>query len=97
MDIMDEAKGLLDKQGVAGLTQKFKDSGLDEQVASWISTGENLPVVGSQIKAALGNDAVAGIASKLGITEDEAADQLAQAVPAAVDQATPTGQAPPAA
>ena len=97
MDIMEEAKSLLDKDGVAGLAQKFKDSGLDEQVSSWISTGENLPVVGSQINAALGNDEVAAIASKLGITEDEAADQLAQAVPVAVDEATETGQAPPAA
>lgn len=96
MDIMDEVKGLLDKEGVAGLTQRFKDSGLDEQVSSWISTGENLPVVGSQIRQVLGNEAVASIASKLGIAEDEAADQLAQTVPAAVDQATPTGQAPSA-
>jgi hypothetical protein len=32
MDIMDEAKGLLEKDGVAGLAQKFKDSGLDERV-----------------------------------------------------------------
>ena len=97
MDIMGEVTGLLDEDGVGGLAQKFRDSGLDAQVSSWISTGENLPVVGDQIRQALGNDAVAGIASKLGITEDEAADQLAKAVPAAVDQATPTGQAPPAA
>ena len=48
MDIMDEAKGLLEKDGVAGLAQKFKDSGLDEQVSSWISTGENIPVVGDR-------------------------------------------------
>jgi uncharacterized protein YidB (DUF937 family) len=97
MDIMDEVKGLLDQDGVAGLAQKFKDSGLDEQVSSWISTGENLPVVGAQIKAALGSETVASVASKLGISEDEAADELAKAVPAAVDQATPTGQAAPAA
>ena len=96
MDIMDAAKGLLEQDGVAGLAQKFKDSGLDEQVSSWISTGENIPVVGDQIKQALGNDEVASIASNLGLTEDAAADELAQAVPAAVDQATPTGQAPPA-
>ncbi len=96
MDVMDEVKGLLDQQGVAGLAQKFKDNGLDQQVSSWISTGENLPVVGDQIKQALGNEAVANIASKLGITENEAADELAKAVPAAVDQATPTGQAPSA-
>jgi uncharacterized protein YidB (DUF937 family) len=89
MDIMDEAKGLLEKDGVAGLARKFKDSGLDEQVSSWISTGE-------KIKQALGNDEVASIASKLGLTEDAAADELARAVPAAVDQATPTGQVPPA-
>jgi uncharacterized protein YidB (DUF937 family) len=83
-----------EEQGLSGFTQKFKDSGLDEQVESWISKGQNLPVVGDQIERALGHDKVASIAAKLGITPDQAADELAEAVPEVVDEMTPQGQLP---
>ena len=39
----------------------------------------------------LGNEVVAGIAAKLGIAPDEAADKLAEAMPKAVDEQTPSG------
>jgi uncharacterized protein YidB (DUF937 family) len=42
-------------------------------VSSWISKGENMPIVGDQIKKVLGHETVAGIATKLGIAPDEAA------------------------
>jgi uncharacterized protein YidB (DUF937 family) len=94
MDVMGEVKGLIDDGKLDGVVKKFRDSGLDEQVSSWISKGENLPVVGDQIKKALGDDTVAAIASKLGIAPDQAADVLAKEVPKAVDQATPDGSLP---
>ena len=90
MSVTDEAKNLIGGD-LSGLVQKFKDSGLDEQVSSWISKGENLPIAGDQIKKALGNDVVAGIATKLGVAPDEAADKLAEAIPKAVDEQTPGG------
>jgi uncharacterized protein YidB (DUF937 family) len=91
MSVTDEAKRLIEGGKLDGLVQKFKDEGLDKQVSSWISKGENLPIAGEHIKKVLGNDLVAGIAGKLGITTDEAADKLAQEVPKAVDQETPDG------
>lgn len=92
MSAIDEVKQLIRERDLSGVTQKFRESGLDEQVSSWISKGENLPVVGEQIKKALGNDVVAGIAAKLGITTSQAADELAQAVPEVVDDMTPEGE-----
>jgi uncharacterized protein YidB (DUF937 family) len=90
-----EVKQMIDEeQGLSGFTQKFKEGGLDEQVSSWISKGQNLPVVGDQIERALGNEKVASIAAKLGITPDQAADELAEAVPEVVDEMTPQGQLP---
>lgn len=90
MSVTDEAKSLIGGD-LSGLVQKFKDSGLDEQVSSWISKGENIPIAGDQIKKVLGNETVAGIATKLGIAPDEAADKLAEAMPKAVDENTPDG------
>lgn len=91
---MGEVKGLLETKGVDALASQLQDRGLDKQVSSWISTGQNIPVVGSEIKKALGDEDVAQIAGRLGLTEDEAADQLAQAVPKAIDEATPQGHPP---
>jgi uncharacterized protein YidB (DUF937 family) len=91
MSVTDEAKSLVQGGTLSGLVQKFKDSGLDEQVSSWISKGENLPIAGDQIKKVLGNETVAGIATKLGIAPDEAAEKLAEAMPKAVDEQTPDG------
>ncbi len=88
---MGEVKGLLETKGVGALASQLQERGLDKQVSSWISTGQNIPVVGSEIKKALGDEDVARIAGRLGLTEDEAADQLAQAVPKAIDEATPQG------
>jgi uncharacterized protein YidB (DUF937 family) len=90
MSVTDEAKSLIGGN-LSGLAQKFKDSGLDEQMASWISKGENLPIAGDQIKKALGDETVASIATKLGIAPDEAADKLAEELPKAVDEQTPNG------
>jgi uncharacterized protein YidB (DUF937 family) len=91
MSVTDEVKSLIEDGKLQGLVQKFKDEGLDQQVSSWISKGENIPVAGDQIKKILGNDIVAGIAQKLGISTDEAADKLAHEVPKAVDEQTPDG------
>jgi uncharacterized protein YidB (DUF937 family) len=94
MSATTEVKKLIEERDLSSFTQKFRETGLDEQVSSWISKGQNLPVVGDQIEKALGNDTVAGIAAKLGISQDQAADELAQAVPEVVDDMTPAGQLP---
>jgi uncharacterized protein YidB (DUF937 family) len=91
MSVTDEVKGLIEGGKISGLVQKFKDGGLDEQVSSWISKGENLPIAGDQIKKVLGNETVAAIAAKLGIAPDEAADKIAEEIPKAVDEQTPEG------
>ncbi|MDQ3671103.1 MAG: YidB family protein [Actinomycetota bacterium] len=92
MSMIDEAKQLIRERDLSSVVQKFRESGLDEQVSSWVSKGENLPVVGDQIQKALGNDVVAGVAAKLGITTSQAADELAEAVPEVVDEMTPEGE-----
>ena len=41
--------------GLPALLQQLQSSGLTDQVASWISTGQNQPVDGTQLQKALGS------------------------------------------
>ena len=91
---VEEVKNLIRERNFDGLLQKLRESGLDQQVSSWVAKGQNMPVVGDQIKKALGNEKVAEIASKLGITTEQAADDLAQTVPEVIDGVTPDGEVP---
>jgi uncharacterized protein YidB (DUF937 family) len=91
---VDEVKNLIRERNLDGLMQKLRESGMEKQVSSWVAKGQNMPVVGEQIKKALGNEKVAEIALKLGITNEQAADDLAQAVPEVVDEVTPDGEVP---
>ena len=91
---VDEVKSLIRERNLDGLMQKLRESGMEEQVSSWVAKGQNLPVVGEQIKKALGNEKVAEIARKLGVSNEQAADDLAQAVPDVVNKVTPDGEVP---
>lgn len=92
--IMQEVIGLINKQegGLSGLVGKLKDSGLGEQVNSWIGTGANKAVDSNLLSSALGSDVVQNIASKLGISTDDAANKVAGALPEVVDRLTPNGK-----
>jgi uncharacterized protein YidB (DUF937 family) len=82
--------------GLAGLIKTFSQSGLAQQVSSWVSTGANLPVSADQIRQALGNQQVQGMAKQLGLNPEALSGVLAQVLPKVVDHLTPTGQVPPA-
>lgn len=80
--------------GLTGLVQKLSAGGLGEQVSSWISTGQNLPVSGDQLQAVLGSSFVQDIASKLGINVADVSGGLASLLPTVIDKLTPDGQLP---
>lgn len=80
--------------GLAGLAKAFQDKGMGDQMSSWISTGQNLPISPEQIKAVLGGGQLGQIASQLGVNENEAAGGLADMLPQVVDKLTPNGQIP---
>ncbi len=95
--LMDMAMGLLNNPqsgGLSGLLEKFKASGLGDQAASWVGTGENAPVSGDQMQTALGGDFINQIASKLGVDASQASGGLAQLLPTLIDKLTPNGAVP---
>jgi uncharacterized protein YidB (DUF937 family) len=95
-DLMEAALSLINNNagGLSGLVQAFKDKGLANIAASWVSTGKNLPVTPEQIQSVLGNSQIREIAQKLGLSEEAASSQLSQMLPMVVDKLTPEGQIP---
>ncbi len=85
---------LLMNGGLQKILGRLQQSGKGEKGQSWVSTGPNEPVDGADIKEALDHDELAQIAQQLGVSEDEAAEAVAQVLPDVVDQATPAGELP---
>lgn len=80
--------------GLGALAGMFQQAGLGNVLQSWISTGQNLPIDGNQLQQVLGQDKIADIAQQLGMSNQETAGQLSQALPQIIDMLTPNGQAP---
>jgi uncharacterized protein YidB (DUF937 family) len=80
--------------GVNGILAQLNQAGLGDQVKSWIGTGGNLPVSPEQIKSALSNEQLRGLANAFGVDLDSLPQLLAQHLPEAVDKASPNGVLP---
>ncbi len=80
--------------GIQGLLGLFQKSGLGDAAGSWVGTGQNMPVSGDQLMQVLGSGQIGQIASQLGLSQGDAAGQLAQLLPGLIDKLTPQGQAP---
>jgi len=85
---------LLMNGGLQKILGRLQENGKGAKGQSWVSTGPNEPVDAADVKAALDDQELAEIAQKLGVSEDEAAEAVAQVLPDVVDQATPAGELP---
>jgi hypothetical protein len=85
---------LLAGGGLSKLLEAFKAKGMSAQADSWVGTGENQPISAADVKEVVGQEKIAEVAKQANISEDQAADVLAQAIPAAVDHVTPEGDVP---
>ena len=91
------ASGMSGNGGIGGLGDllaKFQQAGLGDAAASWVGTGQNLPVSGEQVEGALGSDLLSQIARQIGLPQGEVAGHLSQMLPQVVDRLTPNGQLP---
>ncbi|MFJ3912501.1 YidB family protein [Streptomyces vinaceus] len=79
---------------LGGLMDMLAKSGLADQAQSWVGTGDNKPVSGAQIAEALPDDTLRQVAQQAGVSPQEAADQIAQELPQAVDKLSPAGSIP---
>lgn len=99
MKLMQAALSLLANNGhaggVHGLVHQFNQAGLGNVIQSWIGTGENVPVTGKQMQRVLDAGQLKQISEESGLSEPEAAGQLADMLPDLVDKLTPAGHVPP--
>ena len=81
--------------GLHGVVSEFERNGLGPTVQSWISTGPNQPISPENLQKVLGTDVLQQLSQKSGLSMQELAQRLAQALPEAVNQMTPNGTIPP--
>ena len=95
--LIEAIGGLVGNQqtgGLTGLISLFEQKGLGGVVASWVGTGQNLPISAEQLQSVLGNAQVQAIAQKLGFSPQEVSGHLAELLPQVVDKLTPNGTVP---
>jgi uncharacterized protein YidB (DUF937 family) len=80
--------------GMNSLIDNLSSSGMDDQVKSWVGTGDNKVITPDQVTQAFGADHIAQAAKDAGCTPQEAASELSKVLPQVVDTASPSGQAP---
>ena len=80
--------------GLNGIIQSFQQRGMGDIVTSWIGKGPNKPISPVQIREGLGSERVQQVATKAGISTDEAATKLSRHLPDIVDKVTPDGVVP---
>ena len=87
--------GLLASGGLSKIMGGLKANGLSSQADSWVGTGANEPVSGAEVEQAIGKEQIQQVAQQLGISESQAADVVAKALPEVVDKVSPEGKLPP--
>ncbi len=95
--VMDAVAHLINNPetgGLQGLIKTFQDNGLGNEVASWISTGQNMPITPDQILQVIGNDRLQNIAQKFGLSPQTLSSGLAEMLPHVIDKLSPNGQLP---
>lgn len=91
--VMEALSGLTSGEGldIAGIADKLKESGLSDQVSSWLGDGDNAPVSADQLTSAFGPDKINEMASKLGVDAGSAAETLSQVMPSIMDKMSSGG------
>jgi uncharacterized protein YidB (DUF937 family) len=92
--VLSEVFGNGGQGGLTAIVAKLQQSGLGDQVKSWIGSGANLPITADQLHQVLGNDTVRQLAAKYNIPVDQISEILAKQLPTAVDHASPNGTLP---
>ncbi len=76
---------------LGALMNNLDTGGLGDMAKSWLGDGTNAAVLPDQISNAIGSDKIAEFASKLGLSTQEAAGGLSEALPQMVDNASSGG------
>lgn len=79
--------------GVQGIVSQLESQGLGATARSWVASGANQAISPAEISKAFGSSPVlAQLAARTGMNPQDLAQQLATALPAAIDKLTPGGK-----
>lgn len=94
--LLSAVVGMIQNQpgGLQGLLGRLQAGGLGDQVASWVGTGENLPVGADQVHQALGSEHLAALAQQTGLPPEQVGGGLAALLPDLINHLTPQGAVP---
>jgi uncharacterized protein YidB (DUF937 family) len=92
--LLEGVMDLFSKGGLSGVLGSLKDSGLQDIVQSWISTGQNKPISVEQIKNALGSEKLQELADRAGIPVEQSSKILKEMLPDIIDKLSPDGKMP---
>ena len=91
---IDNVQQLFGGGGLQGIAATLNNKGMGPQVQSWIGSGQNQPISGSDIQRVVDPAKLQQMAQQQGMSTDEFSNHVAQALPDMVDQATPEGMVP---
>jgi uncharacterized protein YidB (DUF937 family) len=80
--------------GLTDLIGKLSAGGVGTQVNSWVGHGANEPVQPGQLGSALGQDVLAQLSQRTGMSQQELLNQLSAALPQIINHLTPNGRMP---
>ena len=80
--------------GLGGLLEQMGRAGYGNEAASWVSTGQNMPIAPDAMEQIFGRGGVAAIARQAGVSEADASQGLSALLPEVVDRVTPRGEVP---
>lgn len=80
--------------GLGDLVDRFRQAGRGEKADSWVREGNNAPVDATDLEEVLGEDTIAELTQKTGLSRTELLDRLSKTLPDAVDRMTPEARIP---
>jgi uncharacterized protein YidB (DUF937 family) len=80
--------------GLTDLIGKLSAGGVSPQVTSWVGQGANQPVQPGQLGSALGQNVLAELSQRTGMSQQELLGQLATVLPQIINHMTPNGRMP---
>lgn len=80
--------------GLNEMLEQFTKNGQGEAAESWIGPGPNKEISPPELKEAIGQDVLAHLMQKTGLSQEELLARLSRELPTAVDKYTPDGRLP---
>jgi len=80
--------------GIQELIERFRQNGRESAAESWVRSGPNEAIEGSDLEQAIGVDVMDRLTQQTGLSRQEIVDRLSKQLPEAIDRYTPDGRVP---